>query len=798
MVVCHGSGSGSVEEQVAEPGVESTSEIASCNYVARDFGIRNGMSLGRARKMCADIQTIPYDFELYQEVSIQLYSILLAHADAIEAVSVDEALIDVSLLLRDMREGQVREGSDLHEKYKHAISSQGEFWTEERQLAEALRDEIREETRTEASIGIGSNVLLARLATRRAKPGGSYHLQEDAVPSFLAELDIDDLHGIGWSAREKCKQHFGTYRISELLAQQHVSQFASVFGAQKGPGLWSKMNGKDRDRLEASPRKSIGAAVNWGIRFENQEEARHFFTRLAAEVASRMVRAQVAGKKVLITIMVRKATAPVEAPKFMGHGVCDTFNRSGLFAVPTQDARIIADQAWTMMKALEKDPKELRGIGISLQDLSPSHGEPSRPQPKSSQKRLDFKTKALEVGLRKAGVDAAPRAVQFAEAPRESSAVESPTTVTRQSHLIIADDEDDSGSADSVSGPIRQQEVQGTQYILPTQFDEAVLQDLPATIRNKLEKRREKKKEAKPVPIATHALSFSQIDQETLDELPLEIKQEILRGYAALPIGRVPSPEPRAPPAPVAGPSKRAKTESPRKKPSVALTKSPSKLKKFSMPEKGQPSIDRMTIWLANPGALTHADLEELGVDREFYEGLPREIQRDVIREEYKNVNSRRARSKVGHTVVEMTRADRRAENTRRALEAERANGVDGERPVLTAHRERLNSLGNASSVEEIRSALMAWVEYGKNSGPTENDSNMVGTLFERLLRPDTTDSPDLEKAQVLFSWLEMLVAQAWPDEGTKQGSLWRKAVAQMLRRMHEIMCQDFGFPLAL
>lgn len=54
----------------------SLSEVASCSYEARAAGVKNGMYLGAALKLCPDLQTIPYDFQGYQQVSYQLYDIL--------------------------------------------------------------------------------------------------------------------------------------------------------------------------------------------------------------------------------------------------------------------------------------------------------------------------------------------------------------------------------------------------------------------------------------------------------------------------------------------------------------------------------------------------------------------------------------------------------------------------------------------------------------------------------------------------------------------------------------------------
>ena len=72
------------------------SEIASCSYEARAKGIRNGMFLGEAKKLCVDLTCVPYYFEKYKEVSQKFYEILVDYTCAIEAVSCDEALLDIT------------------------------------------------------------------------------------------------------------------------------------------------------------------------------------------------------------------------------------------------------------------------------------------------------------------------------------------------------------------------------------------------------------------------------------------------------------------------------------------------------------------------------------------------------------------------------------------------------------------------------------------------------------------------------------------------------------------------------
>ncbi|EPQ32242.1 uncharacterized protein PFL1_00439 [Pseudozyma flocculosa PF-1] len=428
VVVCHGSGAGlppaaeGSEKRPADDQSSSTSEIASCNYVARKFGVRNGMSLGQAKKLCPQVQTIPYDFKAYNDISLAFYAFLLEHADALQAVSVDEALVDVSMLLENMRNGFFPAGS-LYQRYSDRVSSQGdkEKWSAEKQLAEAFRDEIRDLCGCEASIGIGSNILLARLATRKAKPGGSFHLTEDLRQSFLDGLDVDDLHGIGWSLRNRLRELFETINVGEIRIATTERRLVHELGPKKGKVVWDKLHGRDADRLEGNKlRQSVGSHVNYGIRFLTNDEAETFVDGMCQEVSQRARAVRLRGRQVSVQVMVRAKDAPHEAPKFLGHGVCDTHHRSTQVSGPggcaIDDKERIKQAAWPLIRDLRADPKELRGIAISLNklELSDGSGSAAAPGPQKGQSVLRFDKvspakKPAAPAASSAGKSAAPR-----------------------------------------------------------------------------------------------------------------------------------------------------------------------------------------------------------------------------------------------------------------------------------------------------------------------------------------------------------------------------------------------------
>jgi DNA repair protein REV1 len=206
-------------------------------------------SLGRARDLCPELATIPYDFDAYKRISETFYRILISHGDDIQAVSVDEAFVDVS--------SKVPAGSD-----PSSILA----------LADQVRSEIFESTSCNASIGSSYNMLLARLATRKAKPASSYHLSPNDVAAFLAPLEVDDLPNIGHSTEQKLHEVLGVTTVSELLAIPK-ERLKSVFGPQQGETYYNQARGIDaRPLASAPPRKSVSVEINYGIRFDNDSQ----------------------------------------------------------------------------------------------------------------------------------------------------------------------------------------------------------------------------------------------------------------------------------------------------------------------------------------------------------------------------------------------------------------------------------------------------------------------------------------------------------------------------------------------
>ena len=104
--------------------------------------------------------------------------------------------------------------------------------------------------------------MLARLATRKAKPAGSYHLRLNDLQKHIENICVDELHGFGRAAREKVLERLGVATLGEL-AKKPRSVLCDVFGKTMGSTLYDACRGIDHRKLESDkPRKSVSAEIN--------------------------------------------------------------------------------------------------------------------------------------------------------------------------------------------------------------------------------------------------------------------------------------------------------------------------------------------------------------------------------------------------------------------------------------------------------------------------------------------------------------------------------------------------------
>lgn len=335
IAVCHGGG-----------------EISSCSYEARAFGVRAGMFARNARKLCPQLISVPYNFQAYEQVSIQIYSFFYDYPGVhVEAVSVDEAYLDISTTLA-----------------KHASQSTAE------QLVANLRQRIQMATGCTASAGIGPSKLVARLATKSAKPDGQLRIRQEGVVAYVDTLKVDDLPGIGWRTTKKLRD-LKVQTVRELRAIE-LSTLQREFGERQGVVFYNLARAIDVRPVEPlKPRKSIGAEASWGVRFEahETEKAHKFISDISDEVGSRVAAAGTTAAKATFKIYRRIPNSSMEGWKHLGHGPCTVVTKS--VKLPTYQGEEGSKEVLrsACIKAFVESGvrnDEFRGVGLQATDLT--------------------------------------------------------------------------------------------------------------------------------------------------------------------------------------------------------------------------------------------------------------------------------------------------------------------------------------------------------------------------------------------------------------------------------------------
>uniref|UniRef100_A0A672Z6B3 DNA repair protein REV1 n=1 Tax=Sphaeramia orbicularis TaxID=375764 RepID=A0A672Z6B3_9TELE len=501
----------------------SMAEIASCSYEARQAGVRNGMFFGKAKQLCPSLQSVPYDFEAYKEVALTMYEILAGYTHDIEALSCDEVLIDGSALVAEL-----------------GISPDD--------LASAIRAEIKEKTGCCASVGMGSNILLARLATRKAKPDGQHFLKSEEVDDFIRDLSVTSLPGVGPVMGRKLAA-IGVRSCGDLQ-QVSLFQLQKKFGPRTGQTLFRFCRGlDDRPVRYEKERKSVSAEMNYNIRFTKVDEAECFLNNLSMEVQKRLQEAGLRGRRVTLKVMVRKMGAPLEPAKYGGHGICDNLAKTVMLAQSTDSGQLIAAAVIKLFHSMNLQVQDLRGVGIQVQLLEGHHSVPQDSRTRSIKDMLlgqRLSTRSSNKGLlEKTSCTTLPSSPSAEPVPGTSKGNEAckRTPKHSQSRLNL-----------SIEVPS------------PSQVDRSVLEALPTELREQVENSWARSTSPPHLPpgpalyappagtlilqipnqpgspgIVLELPNYSQVDPDVFAALPKELQEELKSAYS-----RVTNAQPQA------------------------------------------------------------------------------------------------------------------------------------------------------------------------------------------------------------------------------------------------------------
>jgi DNA polymerase-4 len=239
--------------------------VAACSYPAKYKGVKTGMSLKQAYCLCPDAIFVPGKPERYIWCSEQIYKILLNFTPEVEIFSIDEFFLDIT---------------DIWERY-----------TSPTELGAIIKNEIKLKLKLPASVGIGPNKLIAKLASKKSKPDGLMWIKEKEIIDFIDSFPLEDIPGIGPSTEMKLKE-MGVFSTKELRYLS-LDLLKAKFGNCRGEFLYQIARGIDHSKVLPEYRKPKEKSISESKTFKNpltDKEGIKINIRCIAENLSRKLR----------------------------------------------------------------------------------------------------------------------------------------------------------------------------------------------------------------------------------------------------------------------------------------------------------------------------------------------------------------------------------------------------------------------------------------------------------------------------------------------------------------------------
>jgi len=206
--------------------------VLAASYEAKAHGVRTAMGGTQARRLCPQAVVVPPRMAAYTRASDAVFEVFHDCTPIVEAVSVDEAFLDVGGLRRVS-------GSPV-------------------QIAERLREDVRDRVGLPITVGVARTKFLAKVASQQAKPDGLLLVPPDQELAFLRPLPVRRLWGVGAVTSEKLSAH-GIVTVADV-AELSESTLASMLGAAMGRQLYALSRNIDRRRVTTGVRRrSVGA-----------------------------------------------------------------------------------------------------------------------------------------------------------------------------------------------------------------------------------------------------------------------------------------------------------------------------------------------------------------------------------------------------------------------------------------------------------------------------------------------------------------------------------------------------------
>lgn len=305
--------------------------IATCNYIAREFGVHSAMASSQAIKLCPNLIIVPPNFQRYKEVSAQIRQIMLRYTDIIEPLSLDEAYLDVT-------DSEHHNGSATR-------------------IASAIKDAVSHELSIHVSAGVAPNKFLAKIASDWKKPDGIFVITPAEVESFVLSLPVNKINGVGKVTTQKLHS-IGIHTCADIQAAS-IKTLTDKFG-KYGLRLNELAHGIDLRPLQITrTRKSLSVEHTFSEDLQTKDDIIKKAPKLYQELCDRAM-------KLSPDVKISKRFVKVKFNDFSQTTLEESFNIvTDTWDKPDEFTRMLI-LAW------RRSEKPVRLLGLGLRLLSPT------------------------------------------------------------------------------------------------------------------------------------------------------------------------------------------------------------------------------------------------------------------------------------------------------------------------------------------------------------------------------------------------------------------------------------------
>lgn len=244
--------------------------VASCSYEARRYGVRTGMRLLDACRLCSQLLVLPGEYPRYEQAARRIFAVCQDYTPRVEVAALDDLYLDLNA------------DQDLDRE------------------AAKLREQVRDEVRLSISIGMGSNKLVARAATRSAKPGRQVLVRAGEERAYLAPHEVRVLPSVGPRVGTRLDR-LNVHRVGEV-ADMSVPVLRGLF-ARQGPIIHEQAHGIDRRPvLPRQPPRHVSRCTSFAPPVGDRAFLRAMLTYLTERAASWMRFNKLAARGFQVTI----------------------------------------------------------------------------------------------------------------------------------------------------------------------------------------------------------------------------------------------------------------------------------------------------------------------------------------------------------------------------------------------------------------------------------------------------------------------------------------------------------------